>query len=697
MRLRPRGTGEQLVGFLRAAVIGLCGGLASLGFRSATDWVQKLIGLGGEVLEGARVNILAGARHVGSETPWLMVLIPAAGGLAAALVHRFCVRGESGTGLSDVMEAVSLRSGPIRLRTALMRAASSLGIIATGGSVGREGPIITISAAASSTLTRLLRAPARDRGLLLGCGVAAGFAAAYGAPIAGALFAMEVVLGNFAVELFAPVVIASVTSTLFTWHLRGNEPLYQMPHYQLETLAELVPYLFLGVVAGFVAVGLQRLLSLSERFFQSLPGDRIWKTVVGGALIGGIALAFPEVCGNGYEALSELLNGRGPRFEEAEWGHLVLILVALALVKAFGTAITVGSGGAGGVFTPSLFIGAGLGGAVGVLVNHVAPDISGDYGGYALVGMGCVVAGTTRAPIMAIVVMYELTGDYGIVAPLMLGCVASSVVARAIYEPSIYTEELRARGVTQPVGLEETVLVTTRVGDVMREDPMVWVGRSMTYAEIVPLASAARVSVVYVCDDLRRLRGAIRVQSLIDLASFGDLGPGIVAEDLAAPVEAVLRGDRLSDVFDQFGRSDIDERPVVDDEQSLHLRGVVTRRDVMAALHLEVLKTQNLRAKFVHRDDPDGGADYIELPEGAEVARVRVHPDHVGRTLFECQIRTNHRVTVLNVLRKDVDDHEMRVVPDSEFALRAGDSLIVIGDLEALAKWRRETEGGGNT
>lgn len=674
-------TGAMVATFLRAAVIGAAGGLASIAFRAATDELQNLIVHSRNILDGARELAV-----------WQLLAIPACGALFAALVTRYLVRGGAGTGLSDVMEAVSLRSGPLGFRSAITRALASLGIIATGGSVGREGPIISISAAASSSLTRILRAPARDRGVLLGCGVAAGFAAAYNAPIAGALFALEVVLGNFAMQLFAPVVVASVTASLVTRRLAGATTIYEVTGepFQLESLLEVVPYLFLGVLAGFVAVGFQRLLTVGEELFEKMPGPRISKTVLGGLIIGGIAIWFPEVWGNGYEALKELIDGEGrfENFADVPWTQFAALLFILMVVKAIGTAVTVGSGGAGGVFTPSLLVGAGLGGGFGVVVHEIAPHATGPHGGYALVGMGCLVAGTTRAPIMAIMVIFELTLDYDIVLPLMLGCITASVIARAIHAPSIYTEKLMKRGVVQPSGLEETVLVTTRVADVMRTQPLTWVNQTLTYAEVVPLVTATRANVIHVCDDDRHLLGTIRVHDLIDLATMGDLGAGIIAADLMMEVDAVTGDETLASVVELYHENDVGELPVVEGD-SMRLIGVVTRRDVMAALHREVLRRQNLRAKFVHREEAERSADYVELPRGVELARISALPSQHARTLGECQIRVNHGVTVVSVVRRDADGQEMRVLPDGDFVIRPGDQLIVIGSDEDLAAWRK--------
>jgi CIC family chloride channel protein len=631
--------------------------------------------------------MIAGARALAW---WQLLLYPTVGAFAAWLIMRLFVRGEGGTGLSDVMEAVSVKRGPIRLRSALSRAAASLGIIVTGGSVGREGPIITISAAASSFLTRFLRAPVRDRGMLLGCGVAAGFSAAYNAPIAGTIFALEIILGNFAIELLAPVAVASVMATLFTRHILDEKsPIFVLSQepFRLHHIGEVLPYIVLGVLAGVAAAGFQWSLKRGEVLFRELRWPRVAKMMLGGFLIGVIALRYPEVWGNGYGLVNEVLNGTGPRLATDHVFGLFLVMIALMTVKMIGTSITVGSGGAGGVFTPTLFVGATLGGAFGALMGWIAPEYTGPFGGYALVGMGCLVAGTTRAPIMALLVIFEMTMDYQIVLPLMLGCITASLVARQFYKESIYTEALAERGVTTPRGLEETVLVQTRVTDVMRHTPT-WVSPATTYQEILPLLGAARATVTYVCGDDMRLLGTIRVHDVIQLSQMGDLGPTIVAADLMMPASPVTPQEQLAAAFEAYQSSDLDELPVVRDLESMELEGIITRKDVMAALHLEVLKRQNLLAKFVRREDEEARTDYVELPEGIELGRVPVHPEHLDKTLGEAQIRARHHITVLSVVRADDEGGELRILPSGSFVLHRGDELIVMGPRHAIESWR---------
>jgi CIC family chloride channel protein len=683
-------TRELLEGFLRAAIAGVAGGCVALGFNDALKYVQGL-------LIGVRPD--HDTLKTVSDLPWWQRLVlPGAGMLVAAIALRYLAGAAKGGTFADVMESVSARRGPVSLRSAVIRGVAAFAIVVTGNSVGREGLIIVVSAAAASALANVLRTPVRDRGLLLGCGVAAGFAAAYNAPIAGAIFALEIVVGNFAMELFAPVVVASVMATLVTRYIgHHEEPIYRVPivgeageRFVLQSpFIEIGFYLVLGVLGGFVAVGFQTMLRRAAQFVRSIPASRVVTMAAGGLAVGAIAIVFPYVWGNGYDAVSWFLSNTGARMQNEIWPDLALLMLAMMFVKAVATAVTVGSGGAGGIFTPSLFVGAALGGAFGAALHHLFPGVTGDFGGYALVGMGCLVAGTTRAPIMAIMVMFEMTLDYRIVLPLMLACITASLVARTIHANSIYGEELAERGTKTPQGLEETVLVTTRVADVMRENPT-WVAQKTTYDEIARLVSGARATAVNVCGDGMRLLGVIRVHDVITLLSLGDLGPGIVAADLMSPVDPVTRDEPLSTVFEAFDLNDVDEMPVVDSAATRRLVGTVTRRDVMAALHNEVLKRQNLRAKFVRRDDDAAQTDYVELPKGVELARVPAHPSHFGRTLGESQIRTVHKLTVLSVVRHDEEDREIRVLPDAGMRIAKGDDLIVIGALEDIAKWRAE-------
>lgn len=377
-------------------------------------------------------NVLAAFRAL---PWWARILMPAVGGCLAGLASGQAARAPAGHSVADVMEAVVVGERRISLRGTLWKALGSYFAIVAGGSLGREGPLIQFGGAFGSAVGDVLRI--RRRRALIAAGTAAGFAAAYNTPFAAVLFVVEVVTGAVALELVLPAISAAAIATALTRMVMGEGPLYGSHAFAMRSTGELGVHLALGVVAGGVGVAFMLLLSRAERLFARV-GSRALRAALGGAIVGVIACALPEVTGNGYEAIALILGG-----------GLTLPVVALLLIaKPVATSSSVGSGSPGGVFTPSLFLGAALGALTAALAAKVAPAGSlGPAGGYALVGMAAVVAATTHAPLMAAVLVFEVTGDYAIVLPLLLATSAATAVARSLRRTSIYTEELERRGV----------------------------------------------------------------------------------------------------------------------------------------------------------------------------------------------------------------------------------------------------------
>jgi CIC family chloride channel protein len=435
-----------------AALIGLMGGYGSVLFRELIRLVQRVSW--GEWSYGLDL--------VREHPWWWIALAPAVGGLLVGpLTERFA-REARGHGVPEVMEAVALKSGFIRPRLTAVKALASAITIGTGGSVGREGPIVQIGAAAASTVGQLARVSGRQLRTLVGCGAAAAVAGTFNAPVAGALFAVEIILGDFAVSEFSPIVISSVLATVVSRHYLGDFPAFPVPPHELVSGWELGAYAVLGLVAAAVSLLFITLLyGLEDRFDRSrVPA---WlRPALGGLVIGTVGIVFPEILGVGYEATTEALTGQ-----------LALATVAiLILVKMAATGITLASGGSGGVFAPSLFLGAMTGALVGGLANHLFPELTGTQGAYALVGMGAVVAGTTQAPITAILIIFELTSDYKLILPLMASVIIATVVTTRVRRTSIYTEKLRRRGIDLFRGHELNLLRGIRTSEVMEPEPV---------------------------------------------------------------------------------------------------------------------------------------------------------------------------------------------------------------------------------
>jgi CIC family chloride channel protein len=374
---------------------------------------------------------------------WLRLLMPAVGGLLAGAVGLLVARSPGGQGVGDVMEAVVLGRVRLSMRVTVLKSMASWLAIVSGGSLGREGPLIQFGGAAGQLVGDRLGLTADKVRLLIAAGTAAGFAAAYNTPFAAVLFVLEIVLGIVVLDAFLPVLIATVIASAVTRAVIGAGPIYGQRAFQLQSLNELLAFAGLGLFVALAAQGFMRLLSWGEHLFRR-PGLPLpWRPALGGMLAGAVVALLPEVAGNGYESLNQLLDGR------FTVGFVALLLFG----KCFATTASVSSGSPGGVFTPTLLVG----GAAGMLYAYILSVMGihvGSEGGYALVGMAAAIAATTHASLMAAVMVFELSGDYAVALPLLLATAVATFLSRHLRRESIYSAELRARGITWDLTME---------------------------------------------------------------------------------------------------------------------------------------------------------------------------------------------------------------------------------------------------
>lgn len=496
---------------LLAVVVGAGAGLGSLVFRWLIQSFTRLFSGHGDYA-GAAAH---GAAHGNPQVPWLgpyfVLLVPVVGGLLyGPLVDRFAKEAR-GHGVPEVMLSVAQHNGRINANVSVVKALASALTIGSGGSVGREGPIVQIGSALGSTLGRLLHVAEERRLLLVGCGAAGGIAATFNAPLAGVFFAMELILGAFSAEAFGAAVLASVTASVIGRAAFGDHAFLDLPPFHVEHVAQYGLFALLGVLAGAVGVGFTHVLYLVEDVCDwAWRGPEWLRPAVGGVLLGGLLLALPQMYGVGYPVLE--------RATEAKYavGALLLLLVG----KILATSLTIGIGGSGGVFAPGLFIGAMLGAAYGAGVHGLLPGTAGAVGAYALVGMGAVFAGAARAPITAVVILFELTGEYSIILPLMLAIVLATLTSRLLGRDTIYTLKLHRRGIDLHTPAPGAQLGGQPVNDVM---------------ETVPTPLAAATPLLDAADRLRLSdHGALPVLDA-DGDYVGTVTARAVAEALAEP------------------------------------------------------------------------------------------------------------------------------------------------------------------
>jgi CIC family chloride channel protein len=500
--------------------------------------------------------------------PWYQrLLVPAIGGLVVGPLVHFLAPEAEGHGVPEVIEAVTMRGGRIRKRVATIKSLASALTIGTGGSVGREGPVVQIGAALGSTLGQLLRLPAEQLKTLAACGAAGGIAAVFNAPIAGAFFALEVITGNFAMPSFSPVILSSVMATVVSRAYFGDHPAFIVQPYQLQSPLEFVAYLGLGVFCGVVAAAFVWTIDHLETLAPRLPVPKMWRPAVGGLLLGAMVVPLPYLYGVGYGTMDAALSGTLP------W-HLLAVLVPF---KILATSLTLASGGSGGVFLPSLYIGSVAGGLYGIAVHYFLGPHAAGSGAYALVGMAGLLAAATHSPITAMILLFEVSDDYKIILPVMIVVTLASIVGRALKEDSLYTLKLTRQGIALH-RREDLIMRSHTVGEVMRA-PTTVISDRTTASETVQYFLQHEAFKAYVTDAQGHLVGTISIHDIKD-PEVAELGPLAIAGDIAeGNAPSVAPDDTLAECMDQLLLTEYDELPVVD--AANRLVGVVSRRDVL--------------------------------------------------------------------------------------------------------------------
>jgi len=561
---------EHTIMAVLAMIVGLAGGFGAIGFRYLINFFQTLAYGGKSDLLELVVNL-----------PWYYrVAVPVIGGLIVGPLVYFFAREAKGHGVPEVMESIALKGGVIRKRVVVVKTLASAICIASGGSVGREGPIVQIGSAVGSALGQFIKASADRMRILVGCGAAAGIAATFNAPIAGSMFALEVILGDFGLATFSPIVISSVVATAVSRAYLGDTPAFIVPVYELVSAWELPMYLFLGLFCALVGITFTKILYRIEDLFDEIKFPDYLKGIIGGLILGIGSLVFPQILGVGYGAIDMAL------MQQMAW-WLLLVLVP---VKILATSITIGSGGSGGIFAPSLFLGAMAGGFFGAVVHQLFPGITASPGAYSIVGMGAVVSATTHGPLAAILILFEMTGDYKIILPLMLACIIAAIAAGQLMRDSIYTLKLIRRGVDIKEGKEVNVLKSMRVKEVMNPNVE-------TITEALPLEQMSEVISKSKFNSFPVLNAK---NQLIGILSFNDYNEAIfdehlkdlvVAKDLATTdLVTVSLDDNLYTALEKISLKDFAVLPVVSETDPLRLEGVISRRDIIGAYNKAVLK-----------------------------------------------------------------------------------------------------------
>jgi CIC family chloride channel protein len=523
-----------------------------------------------------------------------IIIVPAIGGLLVGPLVYFFAREAKGHGVPEVMEAVALKGGRIRPRVAVVKSLASALSIGSGGSVGREGPIVQIGSALGSSLGQLFNLSEDRVRNLVACGAAGGIAATFNSPIAGVIFALEIFLGEFTIHGFSSVVIASVAASVIGRIAFGDIPAFSIPtEYGIASLWEFIFFPVLGVVAALFGVLYTRTIYFAEDLFDKWKRVPEWfKPAIGGALLGVFAFAYPALTGVTWDHIPHVYNVGYAVIESALDNELLLwTALVLLFAKLIATSLTLGSGGSGGVFAPSLFIGAMLGAAFELILKNFFPDIVAPEGAYALVGMAALFAASSHAPITAVIILFELTGDYRLILPLMLTVVIATMLSRHWMEgESIYTLKLSRRGVNLKRGQDVDLMESVLVRDVMTIQPTT-INKGVSVSVLADLFLQTNQHAFAVLDDDGKLFG------IVSLTDYRRISQGNIPLDELTVQEIATRSlvtafpdENLRAVLQRMGPRDLSRVPVISRDDQRQLLGMVRRNDIVRAYQTETAR-----------------------------------------------------------------------------------------------------------
>lgn len=650
---------EHIRLILLACLIGLAAGFASILFKLLIQFFQGLFWRSSSILEAA------------ASQPWYWtILIPALGALFVSPLIYYGAKETKGHGVPEIIESLVLRGGRIRPKVVAIKTLASSLCIGSGGSVGREGPIVQISSSIASSMCQLFRIKEKGMRTLVAAGAAAGIGATFNAPIAGALFAAEILLGEFGVFSFSPIIVASVISTLTSRLIIGDFAAFTVPKYTLMTVWEIGPYILLGILSGGVAILFIKVLYFFEDRFEYLRLHPLVKPVLGGVLIGVIGLGLPQVFGVSYESIDACLQN-----QVGLWLALLLVFA-----KILTTSLTLGSGGSGGIFAPSLFLGAMTGNFVGTIFHNAFPTSMSSPGAFSLVGMGAVVAAATHAPLTAIIIIFELTNDYKIILPLMLTCIIASFLTIGVHKESIYTMKLSRRGLRFREGREVNILKSLHVKDFISQDFQVFHNTERA-GNIINQAIGGKHHSYQIIDFENNYIGCFSLNQLKNLVQEKDiLDAFVIAQDLAVPGISIDYHDNLERAMKIFGSTDAAEIAVLKDKKFI---GVIKRKDVIEAYNHEIMKKE-AAAGIIQKFKFTELTQACDIGAGYKVMEIEAPSFFWNKSLRELNLKAKYRVDILLIKRRFPP--QTITIPSADESIKQGDTLIIAGLEDSLAK-----------
>ena len=590
---------------------------------------------------------------------WTILFIPVIGGAIVGLIAMVFIKNEKLHGVAGIMQAVALSGGRMRYKRVPFKALASAMSIGAGASVGPEDPSVQIGASLGSMFGQILHLSDERIRTLVAAGAAAAIAAAFNAPIAGVFFALEIILGQIGGNALGMVLVAAVVSSVFTQAVSGAQPAFAIPVYAFQSIWELPLYLVLGILAGPLSALYVRLIYVMQDMARKIKLSPPFKTMISGLVVGLTGIFLPQIFGVGYETIGEILNKNSFTF----WFLLVLLLAKIIL-----TPINMAGGFFGGVFAPSLFLGAALGGAFGSLMTIVFPNLAIHPAAFALVGMAAVLAGAVHAPLTAVILLFEMTNDYRIILPLMFSVAVSLLISQHIQKNSVYAMGLARHGIRLDRGHDVEVLQAITVGEAMHKDPQT-ISESDVLDNAFEKLNTTRSHGLPVVDSEGLLLGILTIQ---DIERARESGLTKVRDAFTQVLEVAYSDEPLSNALARMSRRDIGRLPVVTRENPRELIGILRRSDMIHAYDIALTRRTTQR-HMEHEIRLDA-----LTPERVDVTDVVVEAgsEAVGKQLMEIPFPQE---SVIASIRRRGEVF----IPHGNTVINAGDILVVVAQGDA--------------
>ncbi|MBX3044047.1 MAG: chloride channel protein [Candidatus Kapabacteria bacterium] len=656
---------EFMYMILMAVMIGIVAGFGSVGVKYLIEFISDWVFSGeGTILE----RVMA--------TPWYMLLIiPTVGGIIVGPFAHFVVPASKGHGVTEVIHSLLTKGGIIKPVVAIGKSITSAVTIGTGGSVGYEGPIVHIGASIGSSVGQFFRVPTRRLRTLVGCGAAAGIAATFNMPIAGALFAIEVIMMDYAAFQLFPIIISSVIATVISHHYIGNFAEFNASPIVLSSSFEIFNYFILGALCGLIAFLMIKSLYYFEGFFtEQVKVPEYMKPAIGGLMIGAIGIFYPQIIGVGNDSISLALDNN----------FFWLTAMILVFIKIVSTSITLGSGGSGGMLSPALFVGAMTGFAFGEAMNFIDPSTSFDSGSYAFIAMGGLIAGTVRAPLTAILMVFELTRQSSAILPLMIVVSISMILSSKLSRESVYTLKLIMNKIQIKSFGENSILKSIPVSEIICKN-YIALPENAKFSEIANKLLSGADSCISVHTMKGKYLGIISINILKDtLLDRDHLSDVVIAGDIAdKAIPKVTLDTSCYEVMELCRARNIDGLPVVDSVDTSKQVGIIWLKDVNDILQIEMDKMEHTTdlASKISRINKEH--DIAFMP-GYVIAEIQVPEHFVGRTIAGLKVRSNFGIDIISIKSQTDKGIVIKALPKPDYILKDKDAMIVAGEAEKV-------------